>query len=231
MNIMHALKLAAAAGALLALNGCASVTSNKFACPAPDGFRCMNPVEVYEATNDINSLDEEGKKTASKGKGKQATSIIIQSAAPQPTPQPAAIGPDRCCKPVLAGIQMGTGDSLSLARPTAPIASTQTYADIANRSSGTVRQEVPLGDAYRSAAQIMRIYVGPWEDEQGDLHMGGHIYTEIEPRKWRIGHRAEAESMNTFSLLKGQVAAQPDEVASGEPNQGTTSDSFKNPQL
>jgi len=230
----RAFKALAGLGMVAALGGCASVTSNKFSCPAPDGFQCMNPVEVYEATNDINSVDEEAKKSAGekkRRKGESPNTIIIQGIAPSPTPAPAAVGPDRCCEPVLAGIQMGRNDSLTLARPSAAIAVNQESAAALNRVEQVERAAVPAGDAYRTAAQIMRIYVAPWEDESGDLHMGGHIFTEIEPRKWRVGHRAESESLNTFSLLKGQVAAQPDEVASGESNQGTTTDGFNNPQL
>lgn len=238
MNTMRSLKIAAVAFVLLALNGCASFTSDKFACPAPDGFACMNPVEVYEATNDINSVDEEAKKLSGKGKRnrreKQAQTIIVQAPSPvdAPAAQPVVVGPDRCCAPVLAGIQMGQNDSLSLARPESPIAASLADAVVMNRTASNAnRYEIPEGNAYRSEARIMRIYVAPWEDEEGDLHMGGHIYSEIEPRKWRIGQRASDESMNTFSLLKGQVAEDPDEVASGQPKQGTTTNGFSNPQL
>lgn len=230
----RAFKTLAGLGIVAALGGCASVTSSKFSCPAPDGFQCMNPVEVYEATNDINSVDEEAKKYGGdkkRKKGDSPTSIIVQGAVPAPAPAPAAIGPDRCCTPVLAGIQMGGNDSLTLARPSAVIAANRESAAVLNRVDQVARTTAPANDAYRTAAQIMRIYVAPWEDESGDLHMGGHIFTEIEPRKWRVGHRAESQSLNTFSLLKGQVAAHTDEVASGESNQGTTTEGFNNPQL
>ncbi|QRD62630.1 TraV family lipoprotein (plasmid) [Xanthomonas citri pv. citri] len=234
--IPRAWRLLAAAGAILALSGCSSIGHNKFACPAPDGFTCMNPVEVYEATNDINSVDEIGKSNAKNGKKMRRaetgpTAIIVPAAASVAAPPPVAVGPDRCCKPVLAGIKVGRNDSLSLAAPSAPIASTQVSADAVNRLAPAQRAEVPLGDAYREAAKIMRIYVAPWLDEEGDLHMGGHIYTEVEPRKWRVGQAIEVDSQNNFSLLKGQVAAQSDEVASGQSNQGTTPNGFTNPQL
>ena len=35
----------------------------------------------------------------------------------------------------------------------------------------------------------MRIAIDPCEDENGDLHVPGFIYTEIEPRRWEIGAR------------------------------------------
>lgn len=42
----------------------------------------------------------------------------------------------------------------------------------------------------RTPAQVMRIWVAPWEDTNGDLIVTGYIYTEIEPRKWVIGDGA-----------------------------------------
>lgn len=39
----------------------------------------------------------------------------------------------------------------------------------------------------RTPAQVMRIWVAPWEDTNGDLITTGYIYTEIEPRRWVVG--------------------------------------------
>lgn len=47
-------------------------------------------------------------------------------------------------------------------------------------------QPVPI----RTPAQVMRIWVAPWEDTAGDLVVTGHIYTEVEPRRWVIGEQA-----------------------------------------
>ena len=42
----------------------------------------------------------------------------------------------------------------------------------------------------RTPAQVMRIWVAPYEDTNGDLIMTGYVYTEIEPRRWVIGDSA-----------------------------------------
>lgn len=42
----------------------------------------------------------------------------------------------------------------------------------------------------RTPAQVMRIWVAPWEDTNGDLIVSGYVYTEIEPRRWVIGDGA-----------------------------------------
>jgi len=39
----------------------------------------------------------------------------------------------------------------------------------------------------RTPAQVMRIWVAPWEDTNGDLIVTGYVYTEIEARRWVIG--------------------------------------------
>ena len=44
----------------------------------------------------------------------------------------------------------------------------------------------------RTPAQVMRIWVAPWEDTIGDLITTGYIYTEIEPRRWVIGEQMTA---------------------------------------
>lgn len=53
----------------------------------------------------------------------------------------------------------------------------------------------------RTAAQIMRIWIAPWEDQQGDLVLSGYVYTEIEPRRWRVG-LTPAKINNSLTPLK-----------------------------
>jgi hypothetical protein len=43
--------------------------------------------------------------------------------------------------------------------------------------------------ALRMPAQVMRIWIAPWEDSRGDLHAPGYLYTEIEPRRWALDAR------------------------------------------
>jgi hypothetical protein len=47
--------------------------------------------------------------------------------------------------------------------------------------------------ALRMPAQVMRIWIAPWEDSRGDLHAPGYVYTEIEPRRWTLGAPAERD--------------------------------------
>lgn len=42
----------------------------------------------------------------------------------------------------------------------------------------------------RTPAEVMRIWIAPWEDSQGDLIVTGYVYTEIAPRRWVIADPA-----------------------------------------
>src|SRR5690625_1870650 len=46
----------------------------------------------------------------------------------------------------------------------------------------------------RTPAEVMRIWVAPWEDTNGDLNVTGYVYTEIEPRRWTIAETAPKSS-------------------------------------
>ena len=46
----------------------------------------------------------------------------------------------------------------------------------------------------------MRIWLAPWEDLEGDLHVSGYIYTEIEPRRWVIAEPEDLHSSGFNSL-------------------------------
>ncbi|WP_430732438.1 type IV conjugative transfer system lipoprotein TraV [Vibrio vulnificus] len=57
----------------------------------------------------------------------------------------------------------------------------------------------------RTPAQVMRIWVAPWEDTNGDLIVTGYVYTEIEPRKWVIGEGTQQD----VPMLKPLQTIQP----------------------
>ena len=39
----------------------------------------------------------------------------------------------------------------------------------------------------RTPARVLRVWIAPWEDDAGRLHVPGYTYAEIEPRRWSIG--------------------------------------------
>jgi len=41
----------------------------------------------------------------------------------------------------------------------------------------------------RTPAQVIRIWVAPWESQNGQLHLPNYIYAEVQERQWSIGER------------------------------------------
>ena len=77
---------------------------------------------------------------------------------------------------------------------------------------------VPL----RAPAQVMRVWIAPWEDSRGDLHAPGYVYTEIEPRRWSLG--APAEPDREFLIRPLQIErrdAKPDTARPGRDRDAT----------
>lgn len=68
----------------------------------------------------------------------------------------------------------------------------------------TVTAEAPV----REPARVLRIWIAPWQDRQGDLIAASHVYTEVEAPKWRFG-APEIAGPKTFRLASGSPAATP----------------------
>jgi len=69
--------------------------------------------------------------------------------------------------------------------------------------------------ALRMPAQVMRIWVAPWEDGRGDLHAPGYVYTEIVPRRWTLGAPAEPERTTLIRPLQIERREVPNSTRSG----------------
>ena len=77
-----------------------------------------------------------------------------------------------------------------------------------------LQQPVPKIDdptPIRTPSQVMRIWIAPWEDAEGDLMVSNYVYTELEPRRWMIG---KAASTASSSLIPLQVEQRPPEKRS-----------------
>jgi conjugal transfer pilus assembly protein TraV len=68
----------------------------------------------------------------------------------------------------------------------------------------------------RTPSKVMRIWVAPWESENGDLNVTGLVYTEIEQRRWNIGVEEARPSTNIRPLQTRSRG--PDGDASGGSN-------------
>jgi len=94
----------------------------------------------------------------------------------------------------------------------APLENSQSSASISSPAiAPTLQQPVPKIDdptPIRTPSQVMRIWIAPWEDADGDLMVSNYVYTELEPRRWMIG---KAASTASSSLIPLQVEQRPPE--------------------
>lgn len=120
---------------------------------------------------------------------------------------------------VIPPVGRGDGDAEDEAIGTAPspAAARDTLADEPARDPAAVPTLAPPTlpvdpAALRTAAGVLRIWVAPWEDTAGNLHAPGYVFTEVEPRRWRVGVAA----MATPALLR-PLQVEPREARADRP--------------
>lgn len=64
-----------------------------------------------------------------------------------------------------------------------------------------------LATPEREPAQVLRIWIAPWEDSAGNLHGASHVFTEILPRRWRLG--TASATPNAAVLTPLQIEPRP----------------------
>jgi conjugal transfer pilus assembly protein TraV len=91
------------------------------------------------------------------------------------------------------------GSSIAATDPVEPDAQETTEV-----ISGPVlpRPEGPV--PIRLPAQVLRVWIAPWEDAHGDLHAPGYVYTEVVPRRWSLGEPASATATQRITPLQVQ---------------------------
>jgi len=97
------------------------------------------------------------------------------------------------------------------ALPAPPKVSAVVKATVSSNMPNPQLQPVPKIDdptPIRTPAQVMRIWIAPWEDSDGDLMVSNYVFTELEPRRWMIGKSAPTLSP---SLIPLQIEQRPPE--------------------
>ena len=91
----------------------------------------------------------------------------------------------------------------------------------------------------RSPARVLRLWIKPWEDSDGDLHTQSYVYVPIDSGRWLIDHRvlptrdvytptkATRAVKNTTSAVDVSATATALRAASGTPvNSGSPAAAF-----
>ena len=93
----------------------------------------------------------------------------------------------------------------------------------AAKQGGIVGSAQSSGDPIRAQAKVLRIWVAPWEDSEGDLHDQAYLYVMADPGRWVIEHyqkRIVDHYRPTF-IQPGQTGQQPKAAQVPRANQGS----------
>lgn len=71
------------------------------------------------------------------------------------------------------------------------------------QGGGTIEPTDPL--PLRMPPRVLRVWITPWEDSEGDLHAGGYVFTEIEARRWTLAN-APARTSQVVHPLQVEIA-------------------------
>lgn len=105
--------------------------------------------------------------------------------------------------------------------------STSTPSKTKNSYAGGINQATPgTGDAIFTPQHIVRLWIAPWEDAEGDLHDQQYIYIVAEQGRWLIEHN-EQPIVNRYrpTFIK-KSAAQIDDVGPKKPKVNSSSVAF-----
>jgi conjugal transfer pilus assembly protein TraV len=164
---------------VLGLAGCGAVPgSSTYGCGGlPEGVSCMSARDVYKLTDD----------------GKPVIALPGQPTALDAAP--AAAGPAAGSPAVM----ISRPPSASATFPRQPLPATGQVQTIALRPEDAGAADiVPL----RTPSRVLRVWIAPWEDTSGRLHVPGYTYAEIEPRRWSIGEAAATGGLQLKPLTQ-----------------------------
>lgn len=152
------------AASALTMTACAT----NYGCPGmPKGVQCMNAEDVYEATHNGN-IPRSMNDTVPVNNGAGANNDNAARAATQQE------------------IARRNGEQMAV-----EMANRQVDSPFPNYLAPALNnRQIPI----RAPAQVMRIWVGAFEDQSGDLIVPGLIYTEIEDRRWILGDQNVSDS-------------------------------------
>lgn len=90
------------------------------------------------------------------------------------------------------------------AAPAAP--APQRAGPVAPVPAPQVVDDAPSLGAIRSEPTLIRIWIAPWEDADGDLHSDSYVYLQVDSGRWLIEHNRE-RLRRQFAPLPAAAAA------------------------
>lgn len=152
------------AGACALLSGCAGLSG----LDSASSFQCSAPAGIpCQSVTGVHLNERAGNLPSQRPKSRH------------PKPDSPAEELSGEGYPATAASSKGSGSS----------ASAVTTTSAASKSLG--QEPRPTLGAIRSDPTVIRIWVAPWEDADGDLNDQGYVYLQIDSGRWLIEHNRE----------------------------------------
>jgi conjugal transfer pilus assembly protein TraV len=108
-------------------------------------------------------------------------------------------------------------------------ASSTSSSSAGSKDSIIRRAQIPgTGTAIRSAPRVLRLWVAPWEDSDGDLHDQFYVYLTIDPGRWVIEHQRSKIQNQYSTTLKNSSGSQSSDSNAGTKNSPSNSKGTEN---
>jgi len=179
------------------LSGCASQMSavggdTRYACNAPTGSQCTSVSGVY-----ANAMSSPNAVAPQRGIDRLVESAVFPAGrSPLPSESAASAGnASSVNKQDAAPTEAGTAST--------PAATTE-----------------PAPEPLRLPPRVLRLWVAPWEDADGDLHEASNVHVLIDIGRWRIEH-VRPVSARTQDAVKPPAAVQGGNSRSEQPRSTT----------
>jgi conjugal transfer pilus assembly protein TraV len=182
---------------------------SKFKCAVPDGVPCMSMSEVDSSYRagvlpgqhrpppvGLGGPTAPGSPAGAAGARGDSESFGDISA------DDGNAGAARPVQPVVAGAPTAARWLPQRVKPMAP------RQAVADRESVPTASAVPMG-AIRTEPTIIRIWIAPWEDADGDLNDQGYVYLQIDAGRWLIEHNREQIRRSFAPAQAGAAPSQP----------------------
>lgn len=179
IGLLAVTALLISAAGLIAGCGSMGIGEKHFSCQGhPSEPLCLPTSRVYDLTNATDSLHPRNLDdvTAQDAPVRSARPALVATAA-SASEHNAFLGDDAA----LFGTTR-TAPTPRRPEPAPMLADAAVLGGAEDLLLPRSRDPIPL----RMPAEVMRIWLAPWEDRQSDLHASGYVYTEISPKTWTL---------------------------------------------
>ena len=214
-TLERALERLTLASSFLALTGCTAMTgldaSNTFSCPAEPGVACSSLSETYDASLEHALPYQMRDARIAEAKAKQAAQGIEAPAAAAPD----GTDPEHSDKALRNDTAADTGfvrSGFAASSPGEVPKAAKAAMDAAKQRAASERAaQVPARQSTESLASaalnieafamprrmpemLVRIWIAPWTDMDGDLHDASYVYTRIREARWATAAARKPET-------------------------------------